>query len=594
MVKEYQNKHDVNRQSGIWFIVSPVKKQIIIAMVLSCLAVICTLGALSSLAWAIYLLLHKPHQWPFFAIAVLIALTILAYVFRLSAFNQSHYAAFKLETFLRTKLSIHLAKIPLGYVNKVGAGALAKILMDDVKDLHVFVADSIPLYARAYISPILTFILLWYLDWRLALMATIVLLLGAIIVALAMRNNNKMMQEYSEAGENVSQAVVEYVQAMPVVRTFDTGTVTFGRYQKALEQYKEVVTRWYKIAGGPSRLSQLILSPLPTLVALAWLGVWLISQDSLGIGIWIITLLIGTGMAESLLPIVSLKHLVAKTEISIRRISEVMAEPVLSNLEFTKNTVPKDTSITFEKVSFRYTDEGSMVLQDISFDVAAESIVALVGPSGAGKSTIARLIPRFWDVTEGKISIGGVDVRSMSADRLMQQVAFVFQDAFLFADTLASNIRLGSPNATIAEVISAAKAAQAHDFITALPNGYDTEVGERGTFLSGGQRQRVTIARAILQNRPILILDEATSFTDPENERDLITALSNLIKGKTVFIVAHRLSMIKDVDQILVFNQGQLVENGKHDQLIAKGGIYGRLWRNYTQAQGWVISGENK
>ncbi|SEG44022.1 ATP-binding cassette, subfamily B [Oceanospirillum linum] len=547
---------------------------------------------MTALAWAVHRLLAVPDQWPWLPMLLAVVLTVLAYVLRLTSFNQSHYAAFRLETKLRTQLSEHLARLPLGYVQQSGAGALAKVLMEDVKALHVFVADSTPLYARAYVSPVLTFILLWWLDWHLALVATAILVLGVAVVSLAMRNSGEMMHQYNRAGENVSRAVVEYVQAMPVVRTFDTGTATFGRYQQALEAYRDIVTRWYRMAGVSSRLSQLILSPLPTLAALIWLGGWLLSQDHLDTGVWLAVLLVGTGMAESLLPLMSLKHLVAKTQMSVHRIHEVLAEPELPVPEKTAAKTPENASLCFEQVDFCYTPDGALVLQDVSFEVPAGTVTALVGPSGAGKTTVARLIPRFWDVTGGSIRIGGVDVREMLPETLMQQVAFVFQDTFLFADTLANNIRLGLPEATLDEVMDAAKAAQAHDFIMALPQGYDTQAGERGVFLSGGQRQRITIARAILQNRPILVLDEATAFADPENEAALVAALANLMQGKTVLMVAHRLSTIRDADQILVFDQGRLVERGQHNGLVAQAGVYARLWHNYEQAQDWALTGE--
>lgn len=346
------------------------------------------------------------------------------------------------------------------------------------------------------------------------------------------------------------------------------------------------------MAGFSSRLSVAILNPLPTLAALVWLGGWLISHDTLDAGTWLAALLVGTGMAESLLPLMSLKHLVAKTQMSIHRIQEVMDEPELPEPDMVRAKIPRDAGVRFEAVDFRYTADGELVLRDVSFDAPPGSVTALVGPSGAGKTTVARLIPRFWDVSSGCIRVGGVDVREMLPEVLMQQVAFVFQDTFLFADTIAGNIRQGLAAATMDEVIAAARAAQAHEFIERLPQGYDTPVGERGVFLSGGQRQRITIARAILQNRPILVLDEATAFADPENEAALVAALSNLMRGKTVLMVAHRLSTIRDADQILVFDQGRLAERGRHGALVAQGGVYARLWNSYEQAQDWALMGE--
>uniref|UniRef100_UPI00334148F4 ABC transporter ATP-binding protein n=1 Tax=Castellaniella defragrans TaxID=75697 RepID=UPI00334148F4 len=586
------DKQRVGTGASVWAIMRPVQGQIRFAMMLAGLAAACTLGALAVLAWAVHALLAEPGRWPWLPLGLAAVLTALAFVLRLSAFNQSHYAAFRLETRLRTDLAQHLARVPLGYVQQTGSGALTKVIMDDVKALHVFVADSTPLYARAYVSPVLTFVLLWWLDWRLALAATAVLAAGMAAVSLTMRGSGDMMQRYHAAGENVSKAIVEYVQAMPVVRTFDTGTTTFQRYQRALDGFMEVVLQWYRMAGFSSRLSVAILNPLPTLAVLVWLGAWLISRDALDTATWLAVLLMGTGMAESLLPLMSLKHLVAKTQMSIHRIHEVMAEPELPQPQGQQARTPVDGSVCFDQVDFRYTSDAPLALQNVSFKVPQGTVTALVGPSGAGKTTVARLIPRFWDVSAGSIKIGGVDVREMLPDALMRHVAFVFQDTFLFADTVANNIRLGIEGATMDEVMAAARAAQAHDFIERLPQGYDTPAGERGVFLSGGQRQRITIARAILQNRPILVLDEATAFADPENEAALVAALSNLMRGKTVLMVAHRLSTIRDADQILVFDQGQLAERGRHDALVAQGKVYARLWSNYEKARDWALQGE--
>lgn len=574
---------------GIWSILRPVRGQVYFSMLLAGLASAAALAAMCALAWAVYDLLHVPSQFPWQALSLATAMTVLAYVLRLTAFNQSHYAAFRLEKKLRTDLATHLARVPLGYVQQTGSGALTNVLMDDVKALHVFVADSTPLYARAFASPLLTFVLLVWLDWRLALAATAVLAAGMAVVSLAMRGSDGMAQRYHAASEDVSRAVVEYVQAMPVVRTFDTGTLTFRRYQQALNAFLEVVLSWYKRVGFSARLSVAILNPLPTLAVLLWLGGWLMIRDSIAVSSWLAVLLAGTGMAESLLPLMSLRHLVAKSQMSIERIHDVLAVPVLPLVEAENAGQPWDNSVRFEQVDFRYCPDGERVLHQVSFTVPQGSVTALVGPSGSGKTTVARLISRFWDASAGCIRVGGVDVRQMLPETLMQQVAFVFQDNFLFSGTLASNIALGMPHATHEQVVAAARAAQADDFIMALEQGYATQVGERGVFLSGGQRQRITIARAILQNRPILVLDEATAFADPENEAALVTALSRLMRGKTVLMVAHRLSTICNADQILVFDRGRLVGRGRHDELVAQGGVYARLWQHDQQARHWRV-----
>lgn len=573
---------------GVWAIMTPVIGQVRYAMALSALGAVASLAALGGLAWAIHDLIDVPDQWPWRGLAIAFIATAGAFLLKLFAFNQSHFAAFRLETTLRTQLSEHLARVPLGYVQQTGAGALTKVMMDDVKSLHAFVADSMPLYARAYVSPILTFIVLWVLDWSLALVATAIMVFGLGVIARAMKGRGEMIAEYNASRERVSTAVVEYVQAMPVVRTFDSGTTTFGRYQRALDAYLDIVTNWYRMAGFPARFSLAVLNPMPTIAMLVWLGGWMITHDTLDPATWVAVLLIGAGMAEAVLPLMALQNMIAQTQTSIRRIQDVLSQPVLAQPS-SQPAVPTDASVRFENVSFRYTENGATVLNDISFIAPAGKVTALVGPSGAGKTTVARLIPRFWDVSDGRILIGGADIRNVDSDTLMEQVAFVFQDTFLFAASIADNIRLGTPDMPMERVIDAAKAAQAHDFIMSLPNGYDTPTGERGVFLSGGQRQRITIARAILQNRPILVLDEATAFADPENEAALVRALSQLMRGKTVLIVAHRLSTMRDADQILVFDKGHLVEHGPHDAIVAQNGTYTRLWTHYERARNWSL-----
>ncbi|GLW37089.1 ABC transporter ATP-binding protein [Pectobacterium carotovorum subsp. carotovorum] len=575
-------------QNRAWRIMHPVRGQIRLAMGLSGLSVLAGIAFLLFLAWSIQLLIVQPASWPLLTMSGAVLCLCASYLLRLLAFNQSHYAAFRLENQIRSALAEQLARIPLGEVQRLGTGSLAKILQDDVKALHLFVADSTPLYARAVVAPLCTGALLFWLDWRFALAALLVLVIGALVLMLAMRNASEMNQRYNQAREDVSTAVIEFVQAMPVVRTFDTGASTFGRYQQALENYLDVLTRWYQQAGFSARFSFAVLNPLPTLLVLCWVAYGFTHVGELDFSLWVAVLLLGNGMAEAVMPMMALNHMVAKTRLSISRIQDVLALSPL--LEAESDALPADASVSIEQVSFRYDRHASdWVLEDVSFQVPAGSVTALVGASGAGKTTMARLIPRFWDVTAGRILIGGVDIRQMKTATLMQQVSFVFQESFLFADTIANNIRLGLPEKNREEVVAAATAAQAHDFIMALPQGYDTLAGERGQFLSGGQRQRIAIARALLHNRPILVLDEPTAFADPENEAALLAALGVLMQGKTVIMVAHRLSTIRDADQIVVFDRGQLSESGRHDVLLAAQGRYSELWRHYEQAQNWAL-----
>lgn len=572
----------------------PVRARIRFAMLLASIGAVLGLAFLLALAWTIRRLGAQPHAWPVAPMVCACMCLTGSYLARLAACGQSHLAAFRLEQLLRIELVERLARVPLGTLQRAGASALSKVMYDDVKALHIFVADSTPLYARAFVGPAVLFGALLWLDWRFALAASAVTAFGFGVLALAMRPGAEMGRRYSAARERVSAAVVEFVQAMPVVRTFDTGEAAFSRYRSALDAYLGVLTRWYRQAGFGARFSFAALNPLPTLLVLLWLGVVLLTRDATDFGTWIAVLLVGTGIAEAMTPMMALNHMVAKAKLSVARIQEVLALPEIA--EPRDGRVPGDASVTFDNVSFSYGDPsgesaGLPVLRGVSFHVAQGTTAALVGESGAGKTTVAKLIPRFWDVDAGRVLIGGVDVREMRTDVLMSQVAFVFQDTFLFADTVAHNIRLGSPGSTMDEVMAAAAAAQAHDFISCLPQGYDTPVGERGAFLSGGQRQRIAIARAILQNRPILVLDEATAYADPENEAALMDALARLMRGKTVVMVAHRLATIRGADQIFVFERGELVECGRHEALEASRGRYARLWQNYERAGRWALRG---
>lgn len=576
-------------KTGLWETIKPVQGRIIVAMLLSILNVTTSLASLLTIPLIVRELLstnvNTQNLW-LLVTASAIA-TVIAFISRIWAFRISHIAAFKLEEIIRTQIAEHLARLPLGYVVTTGSGTIKKIVQDDVKELHAFVADSTPFIARAYSAPLITLIVLFVVDWRMTLATLAPAPIGLIFMRLAMQDHATERHAYDEANEKINGTVIEFVQGMQVVRTFDDGTTSFIRYSKSLDNFTQRVKAWTDKTQLAGRLGFLIMASLPTLLVVVTVGSWLMIQGTLDFPTLILFLLLSSGVMEALLPIMWLSQFINKSAAAAKCIAKVLAEPTLTEPEYPQQ--PSDTSIRFHDVTFSYGETDRLALENVNLCIKAGTVTALVGPSGAGKSTVAKLIPRFWDVDAGTVEIGGVDVRKMTTDTLMSQVSFVFQDTFLLYDTIAANIRLGRSDATDAEVEAAAKAAQAHDFILQLPQGYDTIAGERGTRLSGGQKQRITIARAILQDNPIVILDEATAFADPENEALIQQAIASLTIGKTLVIVAHRLSTIINADQILVFDGGRIVESGTHQELVHANGLYARLWDNHRRAQDWGL-----
>lgn len=584
-----QTKHTVIKSTSIWNIVIPVRQKITIAILCSVLASALSVGVFILLIYLLQELLQQNYNTAFYYLLGILGCVIVSYLFRLKSFDQSHYAAYDLEAILRKNITSHLAVLPRGYLTETGAGSITKIIHDDVRSLHGFVADSTPLFARAYVTPLFTFIALVWFDYRMALISLLILIIGLLFLKFVSHKRDELIAPYNEAKEEINVAVIEYVQAMPVVRVFDDGEKSFKRYEKALIKFRGILTNWYKKNGLKVRVSMLVLNPLPTLVILLSVGGYLYYQDSITIIQLVASLLLGTGMIESIMPYMSLNHVVEKANISSNRILNILEEKALPEVENIFSKEPCDSAITFKDVSFTYPNRTEEALKKVTFNLKPNSFTALVGASGAGKSTVAKLIPRFWDIEQGSICIGGVDIREMTNDSLMNQISYVFQDNFLFADTIENNIRLGNPSATTEEIIEAAKIAQAHDFILQLPEGYQTQAGERGDLLSGGEKQRIAIARAVLQNRPILILDEATSFADTENESKLMAALNNLMSKKTIIMIAHRLKTIQHADTILVFEEGVLKEQGSHEELMSLDNTYKGMWDAYEKTRDWHI-----
>lgn len=570
-----------------WTILKPVRPRINLAMAYAVLGQALSFMALLLIAYCLHQLLLG-RVLPIGLLAALVALLLAGFVLRGLGFKTSHLAAFALEAALRTRLAAHFGQLSMGKMHDLGASTLAKIMHDDVRELHVFVADATPLYARVYAAPVLTFAALLYLDWRMAILCAVAIVFGMVVMAVLMRRMGRDVHvEYHQRRENVSQAVVEYVQAMQVVRTFDSGKQSFGRYQQALIEYRAYLVNWYQRYGLVARSLMAFLNPLPSLLLILWCGALWWWQDSLTLSTWLAVLLIGTGIAEAWMPYYALMHLLEKVAVSVARIEEILA--LAPQADASQPAELADYSIEFQNVSFAYPARREQALDAVSFKVPSGSLTAIIGSSGAGKSTVARLLARFWDIGSGQILIGGVPIQNIPQSQLMDLVGFVFQENFLFADSVANNIALGMPNASQAEIEAAAKAAQVHDFIMRLPEGYATHCAERGNLFSGGERQRITIARAILQNRPILVLDEATAFADANTEALIMTALNHLMRDKTVVMIAHRLGSVKNAQQILLLANGKLKEAGTHQSLLAQAGEYAALQTAWQQTQNWHI-----
>ena len=496
----------------------------------------------------------------------------------------SHIAAFNILYGLRKTLTNKVGVLPMGYLSHRNSGAFKKIISDDVERIETFVAHQIPDFVKAAALPLLTISYLFKEDWRLALISCLPLVVLALIMPLMLgKKNQHLTEKYHHSLEELSSGIVEYVRAMPVMKIFQQSAETFEKYGKKVYTFHRFVSDWIRHSSAPFAIFMSFASNamLPVLA----LGLYLYFRQGVSLPTLLLFLILGTGYMRPLFVMSNMVMQLQLIEQGVQQIDAILTQPILP--EGKTSEQPQNHDICFDQVSFAY-EADRYVLEDISFTAKEGTITALVGPSGAGKSTVGQLLSRFWDVTKGRITIGGIDIREFPTEVLMRQVSFVFQDSFMFQQTMYENIRMGMDK-TKDEVIAAAKAAQLHDFIMSLPQGYETRFGQSGVHLSGGEQQRFQLARAILKDAPILVLDEATAFADPENEHKIQEAFAQLIRGKTVLVIAHRLSTITTADQIIVFEKGHINAVGTHSELLEHSPLYKRMWDAHNRAKEWKL-----
>ena len=520
--------------------------------------------------------------------AVLFAM--LAYLIYIAALMCSHLSAFRVATNLRLEVSEHLATLPLGFTETFGSGKLRKIIHESTGAAETFLAHQLPDKYNAMATPIGLLVLLLVFDWRLGLLSLVPVALGFVIMsAMTGRRMADKMRQYGNALESMSNEAVEYVRGIPVVKTFGQSVFSFKKFKATIDEYEKWVIAYTKELRMPMMLYTAAINGVFAFLIVGGLlftrnGVT--SEFLLNLLFYII---ITPVISLTLTRIMYMSENELVVADALARVDSVLdAEPVPEN-DHPRH--PKDASVSLKDVHFSY-DGKTDVIKGVSLKIQPGQMVAFVGPSGGGKSTLANLICRFFDVQSGSVRVGGADVRDIPKEELMDTISFVFQNSRLLKGSILDNVRLGRAQATEAEVLAALKAAQCMDIVEKFPEGIHTVIGTKGVYLSGGEQQRIAIARAMLKNAPILILDEATAFADPDNEAKVQAAFSQLAKGKTVLMIAHRLSTIANADCIYVVQDGQIVESGTKDELCAQNGLFARMWQEYQASVQWKVAKE--
>ena len=513
---------------------------------------------------------------------------VISIVLYFAALMSTHIAAFRTARNIRRSAMAHVLKLPLGFFTGSQSGRLRKLIDDNAGLTEDLLAHKLPDLAGTIVTPVAAVLMLFLFDWKMGLLCLLTMVLALLSMCLMMGGKNAgFFHRYQKEIERMSGEAVEYVRGIPVVKMFQQTVYSFKAFYAAIRDYSDLASQYaMSCRVGQTCFLTFINGAFALLIPAALL---LASGGDVRAVLvnFIFYALFAPACGQMINRIMYMSEAVMEADEAVGRLDEILSQEPMENTDIEKQ--PADAAVSFDHVTFTYPGADRPALSDVSFAVRPGQVTALVGPSGGGKTTVASLIPRFWDADSGAVSIGGVNVKEMDTEDLMKQTAFVFQDTRLFKESLLENIRAARPDASREEVLSAAHAAQCDDILEKLPHGLDTVVGARGVYLSGGEQQRIALARAILKDAPIVVLDEATAFADPENEHQIQKAFEALIRNKTVLMIAHRLSTVQDADHIIVLSGGKIAEQGCHESLLAQHGVYAAMWEDYQRSARWKV-----
>ena len=561
-----------------------------------------TLGRFIAAVSAIVVLIPYYDLWKIIRIAVnnedtaqisryawqAVLLTVASLLIYIGALLCTHIAAFRVQANMRSSLMRRIITLPLGVFDEDGTGKIRRIVNDSTAATETFIAHQLPDKTVAAVTPVGLMVLIFAFNWKIGLICMIPAVLGfACMMTMMGKGMQEKMQQYQNALDTMSSEATEYVRGIPVVKTFGQTVHSFRRFKGAIDGYGKWTTDYTLMLRWPMTAFMTCINAIFVFIVIC---AFAFSKDGITAGLIlnIMYYIIVTPLITVALTKVAYSGEAEMTLIdALKRVESIMEiEPLADNKA---GQLPKDHSVELKNVTYRYKDAARDAVKNVSIRIAPGEHVALVGPSGSGKTTLAELIVRFFDVSQGEILIGGVNVKDIPSNELMKRVSFVFQDSRLIKKSIFENVRMAKPDAGEEEVLAALKTAQCMDIIEKLPDGIHTVIGEKGTYLSGGEQQRITIARAVLKDAPVLILDEATAFADPDNEEKVQAAFEELSKGKTLIMIAHRLSTVMNADRIYVCDDGQCVESGSHDELMKKGGLYKKMSDDYSRSIEWKV-----